>query len=92
MVQQTINNCQDLQPVLVVLRWLEENLAEVVQCKPAVHLALVALQTLAAQSYNNRAWAGRLERFVLRFIKTRVREKQQITFPDFSFMKIISRT
>ena len=75
MVQQTINNCQDMQTVLAVLRWLEENLAEVVLCKPAVHLALVALETLAAQSNNNQAWAARLDRFVLHFIKLEVRKQ-----------------
>ena len=56
-VQQTINSCQDMQLVLSVLRWLEENLKEVVLSKPAVHLALVVLERLAAESNNNQAWA-----------------------------------
>ena len=64
-----------MQPVLSVLRWLEENIQEVVQVKPAVHLALVVLQSLAAQAATNMAWAGRLERFVLAFIRTEVRQK-----------------
>ena len=56
-MQQTINSCQDMQLVLSVLRWLEENLKEVILSKPAVHLALVVLERLTAESNNNQAWA-----------------------------------
>ena len=86
MVQQTINNCQ-LQLVLSVLRWLEENLKEVILSKPAVHLALVVLERFAAESYN-KAWAIRLDRFVLHFINSEVRN---ITILDFFILQNISR-
>ena len=49
MAQQTIINCEDMQLVLAVLRWLEENIQEVV------------LENLAAESNNNQAWTPRLE-------------------------------
>ena len=88
MVQQTINSCQDMQLVLSVLRWLEENLKEVILSKPAVHLALVVLERLAAESYNNKAWTIRLDRFVLHFINSEVRN---ITFLDFYILQNISR-
>ena len=85
MVQQTINSCQDMQLVLSVLRWLEMNLKEVILSKPAVHLALVVLERLAAESYN-KAWAIRLDRFVLHFINSEVRN---ITILDLCFQKHI---
>ena len=48
-MQQTIFNCGDMQLVLAVPRWLEENIQEVV------------LENLAAESNNNQAWAARLD-------------------------------
>ena len=72
MVQQTIINCGDMQLVLAVLRWVEENIQEVVFSKPAVHLALVVLEKLAAETNNHQAWVARLDQFILHFTKPEV--------------------
>ena len=74
-VQQIIKNGQDMQLVLAILRWLEENIQEVVLSKPAVHLALVVLEILGAESRNNQAWAARLYKFILHFTKPEVRRE-----------------
>ena len=74
-VQQAITNGQDMQLVLAVLRWVEENITEIVLSKSAVHLALVILDKLAAESYNNQAWAARLDKFILHFTKPEVSQQ-----------------
>ena len=78
MVQQAINNCQDPQLVLAVLRWLEQNIQEVVLAKPSVHLALVVLESLGslAAERNNQVWAGRLDKFILHLVDTEVRSDE----------------
>ena len=78
MVQQAINNCQDPQLVLAVLRWLEQNIQEVVLAKPSVHLALVVLESLGslAAERNNQVWAGRLDKFILHLANTEVRSDE----------------
>ena len=74
-VQQTLLHCQDMQPVLSVLRWLEENIQEVFLSKPAVRVALIILETLGAESRNNQAWAARLDKFILHFSKPEVNQQ-----------------
>ena len=78
LVQQIIINCQDMQLVLAGIRWMEENIQVVVFAKPAVHLALVLLEKLAAGATSSKAWAGRLDKFILHFTESQV--KPQISF------------
>ena len=73
LVQQIIIQCQDMQLVLAGIRWVEENIQDVVLAKPAVHLALVLLEQLAAEASNSKAWAGRLDKFILHFTQPQVK-------------------